>query len=92
MLKIAEKYNVKIQARKADTELKENMVAWLNIMKPKANYKQNKKASKCLRETHKVKTIREMTEFIEKNKNKNKGMYQPQSMHKNGKRHSRRSS
>ena len=37
-------------------------------MKPKANYKQNKKASKCLRETHGVKTINEMIKFIEETK------------------------
>jgi len=72
MLKVAEKYKVKIQERKADKELKGNMVTWLNVMKPKANYKQNKKVSKCLQETHEVRTIREMEEFIRKYKNKNK--------------------
>ena len=72
MLKVVEKYKVKIQPRKANKELKGNMVAWLNVMKPKANYKQNKKASKSLRETHGVRMIREMEEFIRKHKHKNK--------------------
>ena len=48
MLKVAEKYKIKIQARKTNMKLKGDMIAWLNIMKPKSNYKQNKRASKCL--------------------------------------------
>jgi hypothetical protein len=45
MLKTAEKFNIRIQARKADRQLKENMTAWHNVLKPKDNYKWNKKAS-----------------------------------------------
>ena len=48
------------------------MIAWLNIMKLKANFKQNKKASKCLREMHATRTIKDMIIFIDEKKNKNK--------------------
>ena len=54
MLKIAEEYNTKIQARKTDKNFKEEMVTWLNVMDPKIRYKQNKKAAICLRKNHKI--------------------------------------
>ena len=43
MIKVAEEYNMKIQARKTDKNLKEEMITWMNIMDPKMRYKQNKK-------------------------------------------------
>ena len=67
MLKIAEHYNIQISTRKTDQKLKENMIVWHQVMKPKENYSWNKLAAKCLRETHRVQTIGELNDFIKVN-------------------------
>jgi len=48
MLKVAKKYNTKVQARKTDSCLKENMIIWHHTYRAKNKYIMNKPASKCL--------------------------------------------
>ena len=66
MLKVAEKYNARVQARKTDTHLKGNMIIWNHTYGAKNNYNMNKLACKCLRNNHKIKTVGEMKDYIEK--------------------------
>src|SRR5882724_1724931 len=66
MLKAAEKYNARVQARKTDSHLKENMILWHHTYGAKNNYNMNKLASKCLRNNHKIKTVREMNGYIKR--------------------------
>ena len=46
-------------------EVKEKMVIWHHRMKPKENYKWNKKASICLRLNYRVGTMKEPKELVE---------------------------
>jgi len=45
---------------------KENMRIWHHTYGARNNYNMNKPASKCLRNNHKIKTVREMKDYIEK--------------------------
>ena len=62
------KYNARVQARKTDTSLKENMIIWHHIYGTRNNYNMNKPASKCLRNSHKIKTVREMKDYVKKHR------------------------
>ena len=64
-MKTAKEFNIRIQARKCNMEVKEKMVIWHHGMKPKDNYKWNKKASICLRLNHGVATMKELKELVE---------------------------
>jgi len=66
MLKAAKKYNTRVQERKTDSHLKGNMIIWHHTYGAKNNYNMNKLASKCLRNNHKIKTVGEMKDYIEK--------------------------
>jgi len=66
MLKVAEKYNVRVQARKTDPSLKGNMIIWHHTYGAKNNYNMNKPASKCLRKNHKIRTVGEMNDYVNK--------------------------
>src|SRR5882724_1816806 len=68
ILKTAEKYNARVQARKTDTSLKENMIIWHHIYGTRNNYNMNKLASKCLRNKHKIKTVGEMKDYVKKHR------------------------
>jgi len=57
MLKVAEKYNTRVLARKTDSTLKNEMIIWHHTYGDKNNYVMNKAASKCLRRKHKLKTV-----------------------------------
>ena len=58
MMKVANEFNIRIQARKCNMEIKEKKVIWHYGMKPKDNYKWNKKVSICLRLNHGVVTMK----------------------------------
>src|SRR5882724_1368588 len=60
MLKAAKIYDTRVQARKTDSGLKENIIIWHHTYGTRNNYNMNKPASKCLRNNHKIKTVREM--------------------------------
>jgi len=66
MLKVAEKYNVRVQARKTDPSLKGNMIIWHHTYGAKNNYNMNKPASKCLRKNHKIRTVGKMNDYVNK--------------------------
>src|SRR5882724_9889379 len=66
MLKVAEKYNVRVQARKTDPSLKGNMIIWHHTYGAKNNYNMNKPVSKCLRKNHKIRKVGEMNNYVNK--------------------------
>ena len=66
MLKAAKKYNARVQSRNTDTHLKGNMIIWHHTYGAKNNYNMNKLASKCLKNNHKIKTVREMNDYVKK--------------------------
>jgi len=66
MLKVAKKYHTRVQVRKTDSCLKGNMIIWHHTYGAKNNDNMNKLASKCLRNNHKIRTVREMNDYIKK--------------------------
>src|SRR5882724_6958652 len=56
MLKVAEKYNTRVQVRKTDSCLKGNMIIWHHTYGARNNYNMKKPASKCLRNNHKIRS------------------------------------
>jgi hypothetical protein len=59
MLKIAKKYNIGIDAMKISVDTKRKLPIWHHIAITD-NYTWNKKATKCIRENHKIKTVRQL--------------------------------
>jgi len=66
MLKVAEKYNTRVLARKTDSALKNDMIIWHHTYGDKNNYVMNKAASKCLRRKHKLKTVGDIDDYVKK--------------------------
>lgn len=65
ILKVAKEFNIEIQARKCNMELKGKMVICHHVMKPKENYEWNKKASICLRLSHGIGIMCELKDFVD---------------------------
>jgi ribonuclease HI/exonuclease III len=63
MLKIARKYNVRVEPQKLAIKVKEEMPIWHHIGVTN-NYIWNKKASRCLRTTHKIKTVGDIVNYM----------------------------
>ena len=63
ILKVARKYNINPIALKYDRDAKMSQPLWHNIMMNNANYHWNKKSSRCLRENHGIKTIKDLVEW-----------------------------
>jgi endonuclease/exonuclease/phosphatase family metal-dependent hydrolase len=60
MLRIARKYNVKLEPLKYSKETKEKEILWHNRLMMEANYQWNKKSARCLRKNHGVITIEDL--------------------------------
>ena len=57
MLKVARNFNINAVTIKYEKSVKEKIPLWHNILMSGANYQWNKKASRCLRNNHEIKTI-----------------------------------
>ena len=62
MLKTARKYNIEMDAPKLSKETKRELPIWHNIG-VENNYAWNKKAAKCLRNNHDIKTIGDLDDY-----------------------------
>ena len=63
MMRVARKYNIGFDALKVSNETKRMMPIWHHIA-AENNFLWNKKASKCLRDTHEIKLVGDLEDFV----------------------------
>jgi len=67
MLKLAKEYNVKITNLEPSQRVKEELQIWYHTKSvPSARKLYNTKTAKCLRKTHEIRLVRDITKILEK--------------------------